>query len=415
MSHPTLEPDPSAPRPNDGGLAASIAPEAVAGVLSVIVVVALLTARLAFAGSSTATPRPSATAQPTAVPTATPPQVDTVAIRTLLQVDGYLLEQARDLETELKTPPVNTRNIQYAMSQISIQLFQGRPAAQRLTGTPGGATLGPELAALYAELAQTMDLANDVSLQVEPTWRANAAAVVATLARLPALDDQLAQLLTAGPGPSGSVAPSVGPTTEPSPSVSPSAPPSATPPVATPTPPPTPSPTPTATPPATIVPTPSPGPNPLVDPGFEAGVGSPWVLAVSDTAASATVSADSASRHGGGLSARIDIAVPSNKRAGIALQQGGLTIEAAGIYRVSLWARSTTTREIRVRITTAAGQTLGNGTNLFTIGPDWAPLTFDVSSILGSDSAVLAIEVGQGGEPVWVDDTSIVRIPPGSP
>jgi hypothetical protein len=162
-----------------------------------------------------------------------------------------------------------------------------------------------------------------------------------------------------------------------------------------------------------VGPTPSPGPNPLVNPGFEAGVGSPWVLAVSDAAASATVSADSASRHGGGVSARIDIAVASNMRAGIALQQGGLTIEAAGIYRVSLWARSTTTREIRVRITTAGGQTLD--TNLFTIGPDWASLTFDVSSILGSDSAVFAIEVGQGGEPVWVDDTSIVRIPPGTP
>lgn len=413
MTQPTLAPDPSAPRPSDGGLAAAIAPEAVAGVLSIVVVVALLTARLAFAGSGAVIPSPSPTVVPTAVPTASPPQVDTVAIRALLQVDRYLLDQGAILQGELTPLPVAPFNVRGSMSQINLQLFVGTPHAQRLAATPAGAEVGAELGSIYLSLQQTIDEMTGVSLNSVAKWGAAAQKIVKTLEPIPALDARLNLLLAGGPSPSASVGPSVGPSSEPSPSVSPSA----TAPVATPTLPPTPSPTPTATPPPTIGPTPSPGPNSLLDPGFEAGVGSgsPWVLSVSDAAASATVSADSASRHGGGVSARIDIAVPSNMRAGIALQQGGLTIEAAGIYRVSLWARSTTTRQIRIRITTAGGQTLGDGTNLFTIGPDWAPLTFDASSFLGSDSAVFAIEVGQGGEPVWVDDTSIVRIPPGTP
>jgi hypothetical protein len=411
MTLRTPPPDGSAALPSGGGLAAEIAPEAVAGVLSIVVVVALLTARLAFAGAGTTTPSPSPTAVPTAVPTASPPSVDSVAIRTLLQVDRYVLSWGKDIEGELKSPPVDTRNVQYLMTQIRIQLFQGKLAAQRLAATQAGAAVGTELGAVYAALTLTIDQANPVSLQVEKRWRESATAVVATLARIPALDEQLELLLAGGPGPSASIPPSIGPSSPPSPSVSPSA--TAVP--ATPTPPPTLPPTPTATPPPTLGPTPSPGPNPLVNPGFEAGVGSPWELVRSDTAAAATVSTDSASRHGGSFSARIDIAVPSNKRAGISLQQGGLSVEAGGIYRVSLWARSTTTRDIQIRITTAGGQTLGDGTNLFTIGPDWAPLAFDFSSFLGSDSAVFAIEVGLGGDPVWVDDTSIVRIPPSTP
>jgi hypothetical protein len=412
-THRATTPEGTPLEPVAGGLAAAIAPEGVAGILSIGVIVALLTARLAFGGAGTTVPTPSPTAAPTVAPTATPARFDTVATRTLLQVDRYLQVQGKVLQGELKSPPVNTANVRYSMSQIGIQLLQGVPAAKRLAATPDGQAIGTELGAVYTELSQTIDKANTISLQIEPTWRQNAANVVATLDRLPGLDAQLELLLAGGPTPSGSVEPSTTPTTLPSPSVSPS--PTIASPSASPSPSPTATPAPTATPPPTVGPSPSPGPNPLVDPGFESGVGAPWSLVVSDTTAAATATPDGAVHHTGSFSARIDISAPSGKRAGIAFQQGGLTVEAAAIYHVSLFARSTTQREIRIRITSATGQTLGNGTNLFTIGPDWVPLAFDFSSILGDTEAVFAIELGQGAETVWVDDASIVRIPPGAP
>jgi hypothetical protein len=58
---------------------------------------------------------------------------------------------------------------------------------------------------------------------------------------------------------------------------------------------------------------------------------------------------------------------------------------------------------------------LGSGARLFPIGPDWTPLTFDMSSFAGSDDAIFAIDVGGDTATVWVDDASLARIPPGAP
>ncbi len=120
------------------------------------------------------------------------------------------------------------------------------------------------------------------------------------------------------------------------------------------------------------------------NPGFEAGVGSgsPVGLSVSDRGRVGNRSGRPRTRHSGGVSARIDIAVPSNSRAWIALQQGGLTIEAGANYRVSLVGpvddHATDPDPDRRR---PAARLLGNGTDLFTIGPDWASLTFDMSLV----------------------------------
>jgi hypothetical protein len=416
---------PTQPRPagagsgsDGGGLAAIVAPEGVAAVLSILVVVALLSARLAFAGSSGGTPSPSPTAAPTEAPTPSPAAVDVVAIRALQNVNIYLLEQGSNLKADLVPPPVVPTNIRSLFAQISIQLIVGQPAAARLAATPDGASVGKALGEVYTELDQTIEATNAISLVSEPKWRAAAAEVVKILERIPPLDAQLSQLLpgsAVSPSPGGSASPSAGPSVAPSPTAVPSASlPSPTP-TATPTASP-PSPTPTSTtPPPTFTPTPSPGPNPLVNPGFESGVIAPWTLMVTDPAAAATVAVDGSVHHSGSFSARVDISAPSGRRAGIALQQGDLAIDAAGIYRVSLYARSSAARDMRVRITSESGQTLGNGTNLFTIGPDWTLLTFEFSSLLGDPAAVFAIELGGGGETVWVDDASIVRIPPGAP
>ena len=413
MSGPTPPRPGPGSRPDGGGLAGVIAPEGVAAVLSIVVVVALLSARLAFAGASGGTPTPSPTTAPTEAATPSPPAVDVVAIRALQNVNLYLMEQDSNLKADLVPPPVVPTNIRSLFAQISIQLIVGQPAASRLAATPDGASVGKALGEVYTELDQTIEATNAISLVSEPKWRAAAAEVVKILERIPPLDKQLSQLLpgsAVSPSPGGSASPSTGPSVAPSPTAVPSVPTPTTPPTSAP-----PSPTPTRTPPPTFAPTPSPGPNPLVNPGFESGAITPWTLMVTDPAAAATVTVDGTVHRSGSFSARVDISAPSARRAGVALQQGDLTIDAAGIYRVSLYARSSAARDIRVRITSDSGQTLGNGTNLFTIGPDWTLLTFDFSSLLGDPAAVFAIELGGGGETVWVDDASIVRIPPGAP
>ena len=153
----------------------------------------------------------------------------------------------------------------------------------------------------------------------------------------------------------------------------------------------------------------------MLDPGFETGVGTPWALVLSDPTAGATVSADTTDPHGGTTSARIDISATTGRQAAISYQQGNVKVEAGAQYRVTLWARAATQRDIRVRITTSAGQTLGNGTKQFTVGQIWTPLTFDFSSILGTDSGILAVETGESNETVWVDDVGIAGIPTGAP
>src|SRR5207247_8212539 len=133
-----------------------------------------------------------------------------------------------------------------------------------------------------------------------PACRTAAKSPSAMRAGLPALTAKLDALRI------GRLAPSA------SPSTVPSAPPSAGP---TQTPPPR-----STSPSAPASPSVANG---LVNPGFESGVGTPWELFVSGDGA-ATWTADQAEHAGGTTSARVDISVPGEERAAVAVRQGGL-------------------------------------------------------------------------------------------
>ena len=423
MTDPTYGPGGPVERPAAGGLAASVGPELVAGILAIVVVVALVGSRLVVTGGGgTTTPTPPSSIAATAVPTQTAPTVDRGAVLTLLSVDRNLIDQGRALQIELDPPPVVTGVVKTTFANMKVQLRSGVSAAQQLAATPAGAPVAAKLLDdVYTKLGTVVDGTDTVLLTSEATWRKAATEAVALVALLPPLDAELQALLvepspsavasgstvpSASVPPSASVAPSA---SVPSPSVAPSASTSATAPPTTPPP----SPSASTLPPPT--PSPSPGPNELLNPGFEDPTLAPWRLVLTGPAV-ASVAADPVNPHlPGKLAARIDISEPTTVPQWIALQQTGLTIESGAVYRVQLWARSTATRTVRIRITGPTGNLLGSGAHVFGIGPDWTSLSFDMSSFLGSDDAIFAIEVGGDTATVWVDDASLARIPPGAP
>ena len=59
-----------------------------------------------------------------------------------------------------------------------------------------------------------------------------------------------------------------------------------------------------------------------------------------------------------------------------------------------------------------SGQPLGTGQNVAPIGPNWSVVTFQMTSIIPSDDAIIAIDVGGSPVTVWVDDVSVARINP---
>lgn len=415
MTDPTYSPGGPVERPAAGGLAASVGPELVAGILAIVVVVALLGTRLAVTGGDGTSPTPPPSTAATAVPTRTAAIVDRGAVTSLLAVDRNLLAQGAKLQIELDPPPVATSVVQTTFANMSVQLDAGMRAAQQLAATPAGAPVAAKLTDVYERLEAVIDSTRVVLLTSELTWRQAARDAVALIQLLPPLDAELEALLvepSASPSaiasgsapPSASVVPSA--STPPSPSIAPS--PSAS---ALPTTPP-PSPSASTLPPPT--PSPSPGPNQLVNPGFEDPLLTHWQLVLTQNAV-AGPSLDPVNPHSGKASARIDISEPTTVAQWISFQQAGLTIESGANYQVQLWARSASTRPIRIRITGPTGNLLGDGVRNFTIGPNWTSLSFDMSSFGGSDGAIFAIEVGGDAATVWVDDASLARIPPGAP
>ena len=154
------------------------------------------------------------------------------------------------------------------------------------------------------------------------------------------------------------------------------------------------------------------GPNLIQNGSFEAGVDTLWKLARADPAAAASVSAETAAPYSPKIAAKIDIQAASNRQIGIAYQQAGFPIQAGALYRVSIALKSNDLRSVRIRVADAATSQLLGSRN-FQIGAGWTVETFDFSSFIGSDFAVFSIDVGESAQPVWVDDVSLARIPPG--
>ena len=115
----------------------------------------------------------------------------------------------------------------------------------------------------------------------------------------------------------------------------------------------------------------------------------------------------------GKASARIDIFDPGLTLVSISLQQQGLSIQAGAYYQVKVALRASAARDVGIRIARPGSPSpLGSGTNVAHVGPNWIVATFEMTSIIPSDDAIIAIDVGGSPVTVWIDDVSVTRINP---
>ncbi len=258
------------------------------------------------------------------------------------------------------------------------------------------------MAALYKVMGDSATETLGASVQNDAEYRVGAGLLVKWIAELGPLQAEL-DALALGPPPTPVVSPSSAPPSAPASSAPPSSapPPSSEPPASVTPAPPVGSPPPSGGP---IPPEPSPAPGEQVaNGGFETGVGPPWGLFVG-LGGQASLAADTSAPAAGTTAAVVDITVGSPAYSGISLRQPGLRIEVGRHYLLTLWMRSETAREIRVRITSTAGNSYVARTA--TVGPAWAPITFPIIASGTDQNAVLAIDLGRSDVTTWLDSVS---------
>jgi hypothetical protein len=371
-------PAPRRPRP--------IAPELVAAILAAVVV-AIVGGGLIVGGTSAVAPPVSSQSTPGPIGTAgSTPAVDEAAIVACLELNDRLKNDRIALDAALAAATFQPGDVVTILRSLNADVVNATPLVARLQRLPASADVATRLGTFYGDLHRHVSDALDNSIQNAPAYRTAAKTTSEMLAELPALNALLESLLIGRQPPSSSPSAS-GPSEVPSSS-----------------------PSPVVTPLPSVAPSVSGSPpvaNGLVNPGFEAGVGAPWELLLTGSAAG-TLSADPADPAGGTMSARVDISVAGAERAAIAVRQGGLSIVAGSRYVGTIAVRAATTREVRLRIASGAGDTYA--TRLFTVGPAWQVLTID-STVLATDlNAYLEVDLGRFAITTWLDDASFAQV-----
>jgi hypothetical protein len=363
-----------------------IAPELIAAILAAVVV-AMLGGGLIVRGTSAVAPspppEPTASSDSTAGPT---PAVDATAIAACLAINDRLTVSRKALDAALKAATFAPSDVAAILRSLNADVVNAADVAAILERLPASAGVGARLTTFYSDLHQHVSDALSNSVQNAPAYRAAAKTTSAILAEeLPALNAALDTLLIGRAAPSSS--PSASLPSPPSASASASATPAAT-----------------ASPQVPGSPSVSGG---LMNPGFESGVGPPWELSVAGSGA-ATWTTDQAQHAGGLASARVEISVPGDERAAIAVRQGGLSIQGGSHYSASIAVRAEAVREVRVRIASAAGETYA--TRVFTVGPAWQVLTIDSTVFATDPDAYLEIDLGRFAATTWLDDASFAQV-----
>ncbi len=392
MTDPIAEPTPTEPT-GVARVRALAAPEAIGLLLGVVLIAALATTgALPVVGGPPASADPrSPTATPSASPSASGLAPATrSAVVAAIGVNGRLAEHGVGLAAEIDAEDESGAAIATILRSMNQDLGVGVRAADRIAGDPLTVGIGVDLRTFYTDVMRRADEALGLSIREGAAYRTAAAELLTVLAALPALDDRLADALEGRTTPS----------TEP-PSSAPSPSPSAS---TSPEPSESPSESPTRSPDVPGSPSASPPGVDLIDNGsFERDLAG-WSLHV-EPGAAATASHDAGAGPDGSGAARIDILVGSGARAGIAFVSPSFPLERGHRYQVSAMLRSTESREIRLRVTTDAGQTAA--ARAFAIGPNWSRVTFELTELVAGSASVLALDLGRGETPVWLDDVVI--------
>ncbi len=285
-----------------------------------------------------------------------------------------------------------TRTLE-ALRQVNADLVALIVPADRLYRNQATAESGGRLLGFCNDLRNTiLPVLVTSPVPTQQLYLDTSTTVVARLATLPPLLEGLRQeahLPSVTPTGS-SMPPSTAPSSTPSPTLAPTA---------------------TATPSGGSGASPAPrlGPNMLVDSGFESGVGYPWTLTLGSGAA-AVIVADTAVHASGTTSARVDIGTATEERAGVAVLQANLSLTAGRNYEISAWIQARSSREVRLRLVSATGQTYG--AQVFVVGPRFAQAVMDVAPLIDDPSAVLEFDLGRSNVTTWIDDVVVAEVAP---
>jgi hypothetical protein len=365
-------------------------PELVAVLLGVVVWIVVGAGVLATSSQEPGT-RPTGSAAPIGRSAAPSSAAIDASMLNLLRASHDRLRLSVDqLETDVTAETLDMAALPVAVRQTNNTLQFANGIATTIGNEPGGRAFSRALLAAYDPPLETVKGILTLSLTNEPGYRKGVTTLIAQLRALPDIDVLLAQT-SSSPG-----------------AVEPTATPGSTA-TATKTPKPTKTPVATATAAPTSAPTaaptaapasPSALPNILANPGFEDRTAG-WMFAPG-LGATAAFDVTNESPHGGTGVGRITIASGAGAWSAATLSQSGLQLSNGQAAQLTLWARSTVPRDIRVRVTNELGQVLLSRT--FSLTADWQPFTATLTTIGEVRDGSLLIETGASAEPVWLDD-----------
>jgi hypothetical protein len=368
-----------------------VSPELLATILSGMVIAGVLASGvLAGPGDgfgATASPEPVASGTPAS---GLQPELR-AALVTARAVGERLAGRAAELEEVIDGEPEDGGEIAAILRAVSQTAASATAVPQVLQRHGATRGLGEDLAAFYVDIVTLNDETLGASIQDAGAYIAGAEALLDRLASLPEFDDRMetalagrrpaASGLAAGPTAtreSALPAPTPSePTSEPAPSVS--------------------------VPPPSVDPSAEPnGPNLLANGTFDADLDG-WLLE-RDATALATAVHDP----GGGVdsgAARIETTTTSPARGGVAWVSDVEGLAAGTAYRVQVRMRAASPREIRVRLTDAAGLT--TTARVLPVRTTWETVAFDIVQLVGEPGVRLAIDLGRSDATVWIDEVVI--------
>jgi hypothetical protein len=373
------------------GLRRVVSPELLATILSGLVITGVLVSGvLAGPGDglgSTGSPEPAASRTPAP---GLQPELR-AALVTARAIGERLAGRAGELEEAIDGEPEDGGEIAAilrAVSQTAASATEVPQLLQRHRATRG---LGEDLAAFYVDIVTLNDETLGASIQDAGAYIAGAEALLERLASLPGFDDRMETAL-AGPRPAASGL-AAGPTASggsPRPTPRPSQPASE----------PAPS---VSVPRPSVDPSAAPtGPDRLANGTFDTDLDG-WLLE-RDAIALATAVHDPAGGVDSGA-ARIETTTTSPARAGLAWVTDVEGLAAGTAYRVQLRMRAESPREVRVRLTDAAGLT--TTARVLSVRTTWDTVAFDIVQLVGEPAVRLAIDLGRSDATVWIDEVAV--------
>ena len=384
------------------GLSAVVSPESVAAILVGFIAVALMASQV-IAGPATtpngASPEPSSPTSSALPGSAFPPLIRS-SLSTLLVVNERLGVHGDTLAKAIAVKAPIADDIAATLRAINIEVEIGNQAASQLLTLPETNALGQAVGTFYDTVTarDTDTLGNSIG---------NVSAYVQGAGRVIKILDGLGPLnlriQAAIDGAANPPSPSIG-AASPSPSSGAS---------------------PLVTLPPTLPPTAAPSSSPSVGPSGPAGSSGPydeglvqngafedgltgWQLVVTPPA-SATATLEASGGVGATAAARIDIAAASDSRTGVSFVSGPFGLRQGAHYTISVAVRATETREIRIRVTGTGDVTYAP--RVFTIGPAWTTVSFDLSQIVDDPGGGLALDLGRSAATVWFDNASLRESP----